>query len=162
MIKKFIKGSSTNPEGVIKALEKLGGRNEHNLTGRMSNIYYFIDDKGVIDAIAPSDTAFCILTECFEEIQPVDSKPVPKVITNLDVSKWYFHMLRDGHAVQFMYCDSRIRFRPSDYLYDDGKTTLEKVRIDFGEWMTIEEAGIDKIRKRLPSRSSQNKIVEMF
>lgn len=141
MIKKYVKGSSTNPEGVIQALENLGGINEYQRVGNEEKCVYFISRRNVIDIADIGTQMADMIMECFEEIQPVGH--TPKIITNLDVAKWYFRMLREGHAVQFTYYNNGpvCNFLFS-YELDDEETDIEKVRVDFGKWINIEEAVI--------------------
>lgn len=41
MVKKYVRGSSTNPKGAIKALENLGGVNTHHYAGDIpTSVYY--------------------------------------------------------------------------------------------------------------------------
>lgn len=140
MVKKFVKGSSTNPEGVIKALENLGGVNNSNLVGSDEEGYYFINNNNVIECMSRRDSYAGFITECFEEIQPVES--APKVITNLDVAKWYFTMINECHAIQFLDHNADIQNFPKGYSHDDDLIHYTHVRIDFDEWIPIEEAGI--------------------
>lgn len=139
MIKKFIKGNALNPEGVIKALEELGGINKYNRVGSDGDTIYFINKNNDIDSTIIGCPSADIIMECFEEIQP----SAPKVITNLDIAKWYFKMIREGHAVQLIDGDDGCVYNNAWFYYRDGEETdIKKVRIDFGEWIPIEEAGI--------------------
>lgn len=150
MIKKYVKGSSTNPEGVIKALEELGGINKYYYKGSDPDFVYFINTDKYIELATNESSLFNIILDCFEEIQPVEPEPAAsKVITNKDVTKWYFQMLRSGHCVQFRYghdYDSGefIFGIPCAYVNDEDETRVKRVRIDFGKWIPIEEAGINK------------------
>lgn len=141
MIKKYVKGNPENPEGVIKALENLGGQNDNDLKGWDDNSYYFINSENTIDSISSQDPTACILTGCFKEIQPV--KTAPKVITNFDMARWYFEMMRYGHAIQVRYSvDGPIFNRLWDYERDADETEVIEVRVDFEEWIPIKEVGI--------------------
>lgn len=140
MIKKYCKGSSTNPEGVIKALENLGGINGYHITGDGQTSIYYIDKDNCIDHVVIDSSFGTFIMECFEEIQP--SEPTPKVFTNLDITRWYFKMIHDGHAVQFADLHDNILSFPQIYKNDDIETGIVKVRIDFGEWIPIEETSI--------------------
>ena len=141
MIKKFIRGNNTRGAEVIKALEDLGGLNKAKLHGIHPDRIYIINrHDNSIDMWDDTSDYAILIQECFEEIK----LPEKKVITNIDVAKWYFHVLRDGHAVQFM-CggvEGRIFNHPWNYQSDYEKTDVKKVRVDFGEWIPIEEAGI--------------------
>lgn len=155
MIKKYIKGSSTNPEGVIKALENLGSVNERNMSGTHENCIYYINRFNYIDCVSMGTEFAIIIMECFEEIQPIES--APKVITNLDVVKWYFKMRFEGHAIQFKDQHDFIRLAPLAYHYDDAETEVVEVSIDFGEWIPIEEARI--LTDKETSSDDMNKII---
>lgn len=141
MVKKYVKGRSSNPEGVIKALENLGGVNTCYHKGDNPNKIYFINDMGTIFCASEDSVLGAVIFECFEEIQPAE--PTPKVITNIDVTKWYFKMIHEGHAVQFKLRENSsaiYNYLPT-YEQDDAEN-YTWVRIDFGEWIPIEEAGI--------------------
>lgn len=141
MIKKYVRGNASNPEGVIKALENLGGINEYYLTGDEEDSVYYINNGSYIYYVSIGTDFADVITECFEEIQPIQPiESAPKVITNLDVSKWYFRMLREGHAVQFKDIHGYIRPMPLACIDDDVESGNKEARIDFGEWIPIEEA----------------------
>lgn len=136
MVKKYVKGRPSNPEGVIEALENLGGVNTHHYSGDIPTSVYYIDNSGSIFRAAEDSALAEVILECFEEI-----RPTPKAITNIDLAKWYFHMLREGHAVQFMYNGQTFNHLLG-YYRDGDKTDFTEVRIDFGEWIPIEETDI--------------------
>lgn len=146
MIKKFIRGNDSNPKGVIKALENLGGVNTCYHKGDNPNKIYFINDMGTIFRASEDSPLAEVIMECFEEIQPIQPvqtiESAPKFVTNLDVSKWYFDMIHKGHAVQFKDIHGYIRPMPLACIDDDVESSNKEVRVDFGEWIPIEEAGI--------------------
>lgn len=137
MIKKFIRGHNTRRDEVIRALEDLGGVNKYKLTGEDPTYIYALDRYNYICRWYQNTDYATLVQEFFEEIKLKDRK----VITNLDVAKWYFHMLREGHAVQFMCggAEGRIFNHPWNYRGDYEETDIKKVRVDFGEWIPIEE-----------------------
>ena len=66
----WIRGNNDNPEGVIKALENLGGKNP-GFKGRNDNCIYFINTCNIItNPHISSVEAHCIMNT-FKEIQPV-------------------------------------------------------------------------------------------
>lgn len=69
MIKKYIRGNKERGAEVIKALEKLGGKNKANFNGEDCNCLYYIGEDSVIDALQKSFFAGAIMQECFEEIK---------------------------------------------------------------------------------------------
>ena len=65
----WIRGSKTNPKGVIAILEKLGGKNIWNVVGKDINCIYIIYDNGTINYYhINSLEAHCIMNT-FKEIQ---------------------------------------------------------------------------------------------
>lgn len=139
MIKKFIRGNVDRRTEVIKSLEDLGGNNYHNHLGNNPNTIYYIDQNNIIQQEGKGTTLALVMQEHFEELELPEKND--KVITNLDVAKWYFHMLHEGHAVQFMYCTT-VYDHLLPYVCDTSASDFDKVRIDFGEWIPIKEAGI--------------------
>lgn len=143
MVKKYVKGSLKNSKGVIKALEELGGINRYHKSGDVTSAIYFIDGDNYIDCEAKDTPLANIIMECFEEIQPIEPiepEPDPKVITNLDVAKWYFNMIHRGFAVQFKLRENSstiYNYLPT-YEQDDAEN-YTWVRIDFGEWIPFEK-----------------------
>lgn len=139
MIKKYIRGNKERGAEVIKALKNLGGVNKGNLKGDDPNCVYIININSVITRWHYDTEYAFMIQECFEEIKLEDKK----VITNIDVVEWYDTMIRKDHSIQFMNARNYIYTAPWCYVDDDGETEFIKVRIDFGEWIPIEEAGID-------------------
>ena len=66
----WIRGSKTNPKGVIKTLEILGSKNIGDFEGKDITCIYFINDIGNIDCYyIDSIEAHCIMNT-FKEVKP--------------------------------------------------------------------------------------------
>lgn len=64
----WIRGNDDNPQGVIKALEELGGKNTWGIMGIDGKSIHFIDNSGNIDChYIDSVEAYCIMNT-FKEI----------------------------------------------------------------------------------------------
>lgn len=136
MIKKFIKGNEERGAEVIKALEDLGGVNINNLEGDFTDFVYYINSHNVIESKHKDYDEAIIVQECFEEIKLEEKK----VITNKQFSCWYFNQLFVNNIVQYKYTDDGfVQNQMYNYSEDDNPTPVKYIRINFGEWLPIEE-----------------------
>lgn len=154
MIKKFIRGNKERGQEVIKALEDLGGINKHNLTGDDIDYIYLINIDNNITRWDKRAEFAIVIQELYEEIKLKDKK----VVTNKQFADWYFNQLFISEVVQYKFNDEDIiRTRMYDYLNDDDLTPVKYIRINFGEWLPIEEIGI--ITDEQTSSDDMSKII---
>lgn len=96
MIKKYIKGNDQRGAEVIKALEKLGGKNKTNFSGGFSNCFYYINEDNIIDLFNESSISGKLMQEFFEEIKlPEPSEPNFNVVIKEPKQIYWFRATED-------------------------------------------------------------------
>lgn len=123
----YTKGSASRGDEIIMFLEDLGGRNSNALHGYDIDAYYFINPKGIISKIYPTDDTgvFTYIKEFYKEIGIPRWKPKYKGFF------YYFNVL--GKVLRNTWYDdddenSAYEFGNCFNTYDKAKAAKDKIK----------------------------------